>query len=83
MAGLSGYAEERAEVARVRSEVLIVGTGALACLFAARLSAASTAVILLGTWKEGLQALGERGVVVSYPDGSPQMHRDAPGPGAG
>lgn len=42
--------------------VLIVGTGALACLFAARLSNAGVAVIMLGTWRAGLQALRQNGV---------------------
>jgi 2-dehydropantoate 2-reductase len=37
--------------------VLIVGSGALATLFAARLSAASVDVTMLGTWPEGLAAL--------------------------
>jgi len=41
--------------------ILIVGTGALACLFAARLSAIGIQVTLLGTWREGLRAL-QRGV---------------------
>ncbi|GAB4579081.1 MAG: 2-dehydropantoate 2-reductase [Anaerolineales bacterium] len=37
--------------------ILIVGTGALACLFAARLSALGVEVTLLGSWPEGLRAL--------------------------
>jgi 2-dehydropantoate 2-reductase len=41
--------------------VLIVGTGALATLFAARLSAAGARVTMLGTWKIGLEALRENG----------------------
>jgi len=41
--------------------ILIVGTGALACLFAARLSAIGVEVTLLGTWREGLKAL-QKGV---------------------
>ena len=41
--------------------VLIVGTGALATLFAARLSAAGTPVTVLGTWSEGLAALHQNG----------------------
>ncbi len=41
--------------------VLIVGTGALATLFAARLSQAGHAVTMLGTWKTGLDALHENG----------------------
>lgn len=41
--------------------ILIVGTGAMACLFAARL-APHVQVTMLGTWKEGLRALRESGV---------------------
>ena len=44
------------------SDVLILGTGALACLFAARLSAAGAAVLMLGSWPEGVAALAEEGV---------------------
>ena len=41
--------------------ILIVGCGALATLFAARLSAAGENVTMLGTWQEGLAALRYRG----------------------
>lgn len=41
--------------------ILIVGTGALATLFAARLSQAGYSVSLLGTWKEGIDALRTNG----------------------
>lgn len=41
--------------------ILILGTGALATLFAARLSAAGVAVTLLGSWQEGLAALDGQG----------------------
>lgn len=50
--------------------VLIVGTGAMACLFAARLSAAGCQVTMLGTWREGLEALRRHGVIVDHPNGS-------------
>ncbi len=43
-------------------EVLIVGTGAMACLFAARLSAHRHNVVMLGAWPEGAAALRARGV---------------------
>ncbi|MEW5830152.1 MAG: 2-dehydropantoate 2-reductase N-terminal domain-containing protein, partial [Chloroflexota bacterium] len=36
--------------------ILIVGTGALASLFAVRLSAAGTPVTMLGTWTAALEA---------------------------
>jgi 2-dehydropantoate 2-reductase len=41
--------------------LLILGTGALGTLFAARLSAAGVDVSMLGAWPEGLAALRERG----------------------
>ena len=41
--------------------ILIVGTGALATLFAARLSQAEHQITMLGTWKHGLDALRENG----------------------
>jgi 2-dehydropantoate 2-reductase len=41
--------------------VLIAGTGALATLFSARLSAAGHPVTMLGTWENGLCALNESG----------------------
>lgn len=42
-------------------EILIVGTGALATMFAARLSQAGNEVVMLGTWKHGLDALRTNG----------------------
>ncbi len=42
-------------------DILIVGTGALATLFAARLSGAGYPVTMLGTWNEGLEALDTHG----------------------
>jgi len=41
----------------------ILGTGAMACLFGARLAPVAD-VTLVGTWAEGLAAIEERGVVV-------------------
>jgi 2-dehydropantoate 2-reductase len=49
--------------------VLIVGTGALGCLFAARLATAGRHISLLGNWSEGLAALNNRGVTLVLPDG--------------
>ena len=43
------------------NSILLVGTGALATLFAARLSEAGHSVSMLGTWKNGLKALQENG----------------------
>lgn len=45
-------------------KVLIVGTGALATLFAAKLSARDVDVILLGTWTMGLETLKKDGARV-------------------
>lgn len=45
----------------MKPQVLLVGTGALAILFAARMSRAGHQVHLLGTWKQGLDALRKRG----------------------
>lgn len=42
-------------------DLLIVGTGALATLFAARLSAAGHSIRMLGTWKSALEALQKDG----------------------
>jgi 2-dehydropantoate 2-reductase len=50
--------------------VLIAGTGALACLFAARLSSAGNEVSILGSWPEGLAALRQSGVRLLDLDGS-------------
>ncbi|MGE5252299.1 MAG: ketopantoate reductase family protein [Bacteroidota bacterium] len=41
--------------------ILIAGTGALATLFAARLSAAGHSVCMLGSWQNGLRSLRSRG----------------------
>jgi 2-dehydropantoate 2-reductase len=43
------------------NSILILGTGALATLFAARLSAAGVEVTMLGSWPDGLAALNEHG----------------------
>lgn len=52
--------------------ILILGSGAMACLFAARLSAAGAQVLMLGTWTEGIQALKKHGVRVVEADGDEQ-----------
>ena len=53
--------------------ILIVGTGALATLFAARLSHAGHRISMLGTWKHGLDAIRENGVRLI--DASGHEHR--------
>ncbi len=54
--------------------MLIVGTGAMACLFAARLSASGSEVTLLGTWREGIEALRRGGVTLVDQEGHEQTY---------
>lgn len=54
--------------------ILIVGTGALASLFAGRLAAQGIQVTMLGTWREGLAALRNYGVTLVQPDGRQQSY---------
>jgi len=58
--------------------LLIVGTGALATLFAARLAAAGVDVTMLGTWPEGLAALREKGASLDGEAGSLVRVADSP-----
>ena len=55
--------------------ILIVGTGALATLFAARLSAQGHDVTMLGTWKAGLDALTRDGARLADSKGREQAYR--------
>jgi len=55
--------------------ILVAGTGALACLFAARLAARGIKVTMLGNWPEGLAALRDNALCVLEMDGS--THRYA------
>ena len=50
--------------------MLVAGTGALACLFAARLAANGQHVTLLGNWPEGLTALRKNNLRLMRLDGS-------------
>ena len=52
--------------------ILIVGTGALATLFAARLARAGESVTMLGTWQAGLLALRQEGARLMDARGSVQ-----------
>lgn len=54
------------------NHILIVGTGALATLFAARLSQAGKQVAMLGSWKAGLDALRKEGARLVDKDGTEQ-----------
>lgn len=60
------------------SRILIIGTGALATLFAARLSRAGVAVTMLGGWREALQVLGERGAQIEGLPPQPVRAVDSP-----
>jgi len=49
--------------------LLIVGSGAMATLFAGRLVASGVDVTILGTWEESLQALRTHGVrILNFDD---------------
>lgn len=58
---MRGPADTTESESITRPAVLIVGTGAMACLFGARL-AAHAQVAMLGTWREGLAALRSCGI---------------------
>ena len=52
------------------NNILIVGTGALATLFAARLAQAGYPITMLGTWKAGLETLRAEGARLVDGDGN-------------
>ncbi|MDX1377905.1 MAG: 2-dehydropantoate 2-reductase [Anaerolineales bacterium] len=54
--------------------ILIVGTGALASLFAARLTRAGHTITMLGTWREGLDSLNQDGVRLVDADGNESQY---------
>jgi 2-dehydropantoate 2-reductase len=67
--------DHRSPITDYRSpSLLIVGTGALASLFGARLAAAGMDVTLLGAWPEGLAALRQHGVRLVEADGSQRAY---------
>lgn len=55
--------------------ILLVGTGALATLFAARLSEAGHSVSMLGTWKDGLHALQKDGARIIDANGNEKSYQ--------
>lgn len=57
----------------MNDNILIVGTGALATLFAARLTQAGHRVTMLGTWKEGIDALRKNGARLIDTNGNEQQ----------
>ncbi len=59
----------------MKNDILLVGTGALATLFAARLSEAGHSVSMLGTWKNGLKALQENGARIVDANGNERAYK--------
>jgi 2-dehydropantoate 2-reductase len=57
--------------------ILILGTGALATLFAARFAKAGISVTMLGTWVEGLAGINEKGIHVEGEDEKYWVHATA------
>jgi 2-dehydropantoate 2-reductase len=60
---------------KMKNDILLVGTGALATLFAARLSEAGHSVSMLGTWKNGLHALQQNGARIVDADGNERAYK--------
>jgi 2-dehydropantoate 2-reductase len=56
------------------NDILLIGTGALSTLFAARLSAAGHSVSMLGTWQDAICSLRENGARIQEADGSEQAY---------
>jgi len=54
----------------LKQPILIAGTGALATLFAARLSASGHPITMLGSWETGLRTLQENGARLIDSDGA-------------
>jgi len=55
--------------------ILIIGTGALGTLFAARLTQAGYNVTMLGTWQEGLDAINKNGIRLVDANGNEQQFK--------
>jgi len=53
----------------MNDSLLIVGTGALATFFTAKLATAGVNVTVLGTWREGLEALAKNGARIDNGEG--------------
>ena len=53
-------------------EILIVGSGSMACLFAYKLAMAGSHISMFGAWREGIDALQKRGVTLVAGDGTAQ-----------
>ena len=55
-------------------KLLIIGTGALATLFAAKLSSAGINITMLGSWDEGINALNKNGARLIDTDGKEKSY---------
>ena len=55
-------------------EILVVGTGAMACMFAGRFLSAGIDCCILGSWQEGVTALASKGVRIIGADGSEKVY---------
>src|SRR5678815_2315923 len=55
--------------------ILIIGTGALGTLFAARLTQAGHHITMLGTWQEGLDAINKNGIRLVDANGNEQQFK--------
>lgn len=66
---------DRQGTTKLNTDILLVGTGALATLYAARLSAAGYPVTMLGTWEAGLDALERDGACMVDANGRAQVQR--------
>jgi 2-dehydropantoate 2-reductase len=63
MGGTAFASQSPGAVRKMKGEsILILGTGALATLFAARFARAGIPVTMLGTWVEGMAAINEKGI---------------------
>ena len=56
--------------------VVLFGTGAMACLFGARLAGAAD-VTLVGTWSEAIDAIREQGILLENAHGTQSVHVQA------
>ncbi len=54
-------------MSEAETRVLVCGTGALACVVGARLARARAAVTLAGSWREALDTIAARGLLVHEP----------------
>ena len=59
----------------MKNDILLVGTGALATLFATRLSEAGHSVSMLGTWKKGLAELQQHGARIVDSNGNERAYK--------